>query len=108
MEEKLLEIVDYERQLGEELDLAKQEAEEIVQQARIAARDLIEKERAELHLLDEKYEENLKRELQQEENKLLEGKEKELEQIKQIDEIKIDELVSFVLEKIVMGLKHDH
>lgn len=108
MEEKLLEIVDYERQLGEELNLAKQEAEKTVQQARIAAVDLIEKERAGLHLLDKEYEENLKKELQQEENELLKEKEKGLEQIKQIDEIKIDELVSFVLEKIVMGLKHDH
>lgn len=101
LEETLLEIVDFERELDKELGLVKQEGERIVQQTGEKAKEIIEEEKSKFYVLDREYEENLREELEQEKDKILKEKEEKMERMREIDETKVGELISFAFEKVM-------
>lgn len=99
-DESLLEIMEYERELTEELNRAKEEAARIVETARQRAKESVERAKEQFAVLDKEYGEKLKAELEREARAVLRGKEEKLRQTQNIGKGKIEELVGLALKRI--------
>lgn len=98
----MLEIVEYERKLSDELSRAKQQAEEIIAQAKKKAKESLEEEKAKLSVLDKQYQEKLKKDVEQEKDKILQEKNKTFKKIENIELNKISQLIEFVVRKVTL------
>ena len=101
MEEPILQLNEFEEAAGAILDLAKDQAARDIEQAKLKAQELLEKEKQSFSAMEKEYLENLEDIIKKEKTKISLKTKKELECIESMSEKKIKQAVDYVLEKIM-------
>lgn len=99
--EPILELNEFEEQSQSILDLAKKEANQIIQEAKEKVAEIIQKEKQDSIRLENEYSEKMEDQISIEKERLNQKIKAELQQIQNLSDQKIKQAVSYVLDKVI-------